>query len=77
MWRHRQAINEQPTSKTMVAIHAELDTQIDAEYNFFSTNPSHHLQRWFSQSIDTLYHDDEDGKKQWLEAVQAARHAQE
>ena len=77
MWRHRQAINEQPTSKTMVAIHAELDTQIDAEYNFFSTNPSPHLQRWFSQSIDTLYQDDEDGKKQWLEAVQAARHAQE
>ena len=75
MWRHRQAINEQPDSKTLLATHAELDTQLNSEYLNFSTNPLPHLQRWFSQPIDTLHLEDEDGKRQWLEAVQAARHA--
>ena len=77
MWRHRQDINSTPESKTLVAIHDHLDSQIIDEFDKYATHPSNRLHRWFSQPLTALRLEDADFKHQWLEAVHSARHAQD
>ena len=74
-WRLQQNQAGEPESKALAATHDELDERIAQQFDLHTTTNSTRLQRWFSQPLAALRSEEEDFKRQWLEAVISARQA--